>query len=100
MWLRDFLPEEIPEARIMTYGYDSKATAKISFDDLATTLLSTIEKIRTQDVGFNIFSLEPQPLLIFLQTGEKQPIVFICYSLGGIVVKRVCRSFRGLEFEG
>ena len=23
MWLRDFLPREFPNARIMTYGYDS-----------------------------------------------------------------------------
>jgi len=23
MWLRDFLPEHFPNARIMTYGYDS-----------------------------------------------------------------------------
>jgi hypothetical protein len=24
LWLRDFLPKDIPNARIMTYGYDSK----------------------------------------------------------------------------
>lgn len=23
MWLRDFLPEHVPTARVMTYGYDS-----------------------------------------------------------------------------
>lgn len=23
MWLKDFLPEDLPEARIMTFGYDS-----------------------------------------------------------------------------
>jgi hypothetical protein len=24
MWLRDFLPDVLPEAKIMTFGYDSR----------------------------------------------------------------------------
>ena len=28
MWLRDFLPEDVPEARIIVYGYDSRVDDK------------------------------------------------------------------------
>jgi hypothetical protein len=34
MWLRDYLPTEIPGARIVTYGHDSSVRDSRSFQDV------------------------------------------------------------------
>ncbi len=78
LWLRDFLPADIPEARIMTFGYDSavafsKSVAKI--EDKALELLNHLSAKRS----------------LAAHAGPSKPTVFICHSLGGIVVKK--RSF-------
>lgn len=75
LWLRDFLPADIPNARIMTFGYDStiacsKSVAKI--EDKALELLNHLSAKRS-----------PAP-----PGTPSNPIVFICHSLGGIVVKK------------
>jgi len=55
MWLRDFLPESISNARILTYGYDTKlpgsqSTATIL--ELSRKLLESVKTIRSQhEVG-------------------------------------------------
>ena len=74
LWLQDFLPPDIPNGRIMTFGYDStvafsKSVAKI--EDKALELL-------------NHLSAKRSPIA---PGGPSKPIVFICHSLGGIVVK-------------
>ncbi|KAF5573000.1 ankyrin repeat [Fusarium pseudocircinatum] len=72
-WLKDMLPDRLPNARIMSFGYDakvqfSKSTAGISdfveglLCDLISCRKSHEEKIR--------------------------PLIFICHSLGGIVFKQ------------
>lgn len=52
MWLRDFLPETIPNARILTYGYDTKlpgSQSEASIPDLSRRLLESIKTIRSGD---------------------------------------------------
>ena len=51
MWLRDFLPESIPNARILTYGYDTKlpgSQSDVSILELSRKLLESIKTIRSQ----------------------------------------------------
>ena len=51
-WLKDFLPEQVPNARIMSYGYNSMVmfTKSIStYDDFARDLLSRLENKRKSD---------------------------------------------------
>ncbi|KAI5810664.1 Alpha/Beta hydrolase protein, partial [Pyronema omphalodes] len=71
MWLRDFLPHQLTRTRIMTYGYNSNVWDKLStttIPEFALALLSAlVNKRGTKD--------------------RKRPIIFVCHSLGGIVVK-------------
>jgi hypothetical protein len=72
VWLRDFAPGDIPRARFITYGYD---TAVFKSDDgqgvqqLAHTLLDSLAIFRQRT-----------------QT-QQRPLVFVCYSLGGVILK-------------
>ncbi|ETS79015.1 hypothetical protein PFICI_08868 [Pestalotiopsis fici W106-1] len=75
-WLSDVkgLRHDMPSARIMTFGYNSKtyfSRSDADVVDFASELLAAIKAKRT--------TIE-----------EKQrPIVFLCHSLGGIVFKQV-----------
>lgn len=49
MWLRDFLPKDIPEVRTFIFGYDSglkESTSSSSLADYARQLLCAIHNIR------------------------------------------------------
>jgi protein SERAC1 len=73
MWLRDSLPHDLPGARIMLYGYDTKVSGSDSFQDLealATTLRSHL-----------------QILAAWKSESRTVPLIFIAHSLGGLVVK-------------
>lgn len=50
MWLRDFLPDEIPQSRIMTYGYNSNIAGTESVAGIrsyGSSLLNIINDMRT-----------------------------------------------------
>lgn len=68
------LPKDIPNARILTFGYNSKtyfSRSRSTVQDFASELLAAISTQRQSEA-------------------EKQrPIIFICHSLGGLVFKQV-----------
>lgn len=75
-WPRDILPQDFPNARIITYGYDSHFTGSFGttanqcgISDHGQDLLSGLEHIRRAD--------------------PKRPLIFVAHSLGGLVVKEV-----------
>uniref|UniRef100_A0A0B7JWK8 Nephrocystin 3-like N-terminal domain-containing protein n=1 Tax=Bionectria ochroleuca TaxID=29856 RepID=A0A0B7JWK8_BIOOC len=72
VWLRDFLPKDFPNSRILVYGYGSAVTdkdSKISIEGLARSFLDSYKAFR--------------------QTTEttQRPIIFIGHSLGGLLIK-------------
>lgn len=52
MWLRDFLPENITNARILTYGYDSTLLGNhstASIREFSRNFLEALTAARTDD---------------------------------------------------
>ena len=88
-WLEDFLPEQIPNARIMSYGYNSTVQFSKSVADIGTfaeqLLHSLIAKRRSE-------------------SERVRPVIFICHSLGGLVFKQVFQpdpliSYCSIDFQ-
>ncbi|EXK24731.1 hypothetical protein FOMG_18558 [Fusarium oxysporum f. sp. melonis 26406] len=74
VWLRDALPSDIPNARILTYGYDTKLSNSGAFQnltDLGRALQIDLEGIRDPN--------------------QRRSILFIGHSLGGLVIKETVR---------
>ncbi|KAF3764686.1 ankyrin [Cryphonectria parasitica EP155] len=87
LWLRDSLPSYIPEARVMTYGYDSSyvfSNSLMGINDFAKDLLTRL-CIERRDA---------------LETSR--PLFFVCHSLGGIVFKQaiVLSSLEAKDYPG
>jgi hypothetical protein len=73
MWLRDSALDELPKARIYTFGYNSAVAFSrntSSIRDYAAALLEALAAKRRA----------PEH--------RTRPIIFVCHSLGGIVVKQ------------
>ncbi|CZR53779.1 uncharacterized protein PAC_03660 [Phialocephala subalpina] len=73
LWLRDFLPLDLPGSRVMSFGYNAtpafeNTTAGIR--EHARTLLTTLIEIREES------------------NDDNRPLVFIGHSLGGLVIKQ------------
>lgn len=57
MWLRDLLPVDLPDCRVLTYEYDSKwleDPVHVSLRDCARGLLSSVARDRTHRGGDKI----------------------------------------------
>lgn len=52
VWLRDFLPRDIPNARIMLYGYDTKlirSDSRQTIEDMGIMLLNLVASVRADE---------------------------------------------------
>ena len=76
MWLKDFLVEDMPSARIMTFGYDSAVALSKSVGKIEDNALSLLNQLGVE-------RSPPNPAF-----WNKRPIAFVCHSLGGIIVKK------------
>lgn len=59
VWLRDFLPDDIPDVRVLLYGYDTelaKSESKNSIVDLAKSLLELVKIFRDETEVKTLFS--------------------------------------------
>jgi ankyrin repeat domain-containing protein 50 len=82
-WPEDFLPSDFKNARIATYGYDSKITHwfggpanQNTIFDHGETLLNDLKRFRRSSNN----TLE-------------RPIIFIVHSLGRLILKEISKPF-------
>ncbi|RYP32296.1 hypothetical protein DL767_005271 [Monosporascus sp. MG133] len=81
-WPRDLLPTTVPNARVMTYGYDihirhwaGPPVCRHTVRDIAWDFLVALEAVRRAEPA--------------------RPLLFVVHSLGGIVVKELLRRSSG-----
>lgn len=72
MWLRDALPYNLPGARILTYGFDTRLAGSQSFQNLEDAAL-----IFRRSLGVALGNRPPD-----------RPLIFLAHSLGGLVLKQ------------
>ncbi|KAL4897102.1 hypothetical protein BDV59DRAFT_198528 [Aspergillus ambiguus] len=86
-WPTDLLPEVLPSVRIITYGYNANVSSfsdSVSTDHIhnhAETLASSLAANRS------------------LKNCSDRPIIFVCHSLGGLVVKRALSYSKNIQNE-
>ncbi|EFQ30905.1 uncharacterized protein GLRG_06049 [Colletotrichum graminicola M1.001] len=72
VWLRDFLPKDVPNIRVLIYGYDTTlpgSRSKQSIEDLGGILVERLVAFRARDGT------------------TRRPLIFIGHSLGGLLIK-------------
>lgn len=81
-WPRDLLPTTVPNAQVLTYGYDTnirhwagQPVSHITVQDIAWDFLIALNAIR--------------------EANPTRPLLFVAHSLGGIVVKELLRRSSG-----
>lgn len=73
-WPQDLLPQECPEARILTWGYDTKVSKFGGGPSNKNTVFSHAKDL--------LFALART-------TVSERPLIFVAHSFGGIVVKEM-----------
>jgi hypothetical protein len=83
-WPRDLVPVTLPNARVLTYGYDTNIRHR--FD-------TPISKSTVYDIGTDLLvSLEAER-----RSQPSRPLIFVAHSLGGIIVKEAIRRSHGFQ---
>ena len=81
-WPEDLLPIDFPDARVMTYGYDSHISRFFGGPANQNNIMSHGENLLHRLVGRRSIT-----------NGRR--IIFVVHSLGGIVLKEALRRSRG-----
>ncbi|KAK5191514.1 hypothetical protein LTR92_008687 [Exophiala xenobiotica] len=81
-WPTDILPRTAPNARVLTYGYDTNVRHLLDSPVSQNTVYDTARDLMT--------SLEAAR-----RSHPSRPLLFIAHSLGGIVVKEMLRQSWG-----
>ncbi|CCA74747.1 hypothetical protein PIIN_08705, partial [Serendipita indica DSM 11827] len=86
-WLRDLLPSDLPNVRILSYGYDADTRSH--------------ECVSTQTISRHADGLA-NALARIRKDAPRRPIIFIAHNIGGIILKRalvICHN-QSLESKG
>lgn len=81
MWLRDYLPKDAPNARILTYGYPSKLEASTSISILQDYTNAFVHRLIDIRVSAQC---------------ESRPIIFIGHSLGCLIIKKALTNLENM----
>jgi hypothetical protein len=97
MWLNDFLPSYIRNARIMTFGYrlEGEGVLAAEIRDKAINLLDELCNERRSDnvSGLHNHWMHGWALGEILKTFQGRSLVFIGHNIGGTIIKQVRAAF-------
>ena len=82
-WLRDFLPTQAPQLRIISWGYNSQVLGSTSMGNITTFAQSLLVDLKA---------------CRGTQALAKRPLIFVCHSLGGLVFKSESMYFHILSW--
>jgi hypothetical protein len=75
-WLRDFLPQQIPDARIMTFGYNAAAAFGQSTSDVIDHAKSLLGSLVDKREGLGVpvtYSLQDTVQELTVRPGQRSP---------------------------
>ncbi|KAF2647561.1 TPR-like protein [Lophiostoma macrostomum CBS 122681] len=76
LWLRDLLPEKVPDVRVLNYSY--RVGALVTLGD------ETTDSIHTHAINLVAELYADRQL----DDASERPIIFICHGFGGLLAKR------------
>ncbi|KAL8856323.1 MAG: hypothetical protein Q9178_007087 [Gyalolechia marmorata] len=79
MWLQDYLPRDVPNARVMIYGYDASLEGK------ARNILLNL----TQEFMYRISEMRSSAQC------ESRPVILIGHDLGCLIIKKTLVDING-----
>ena len=82
MWLRDYIPKDVPNTRVLTYGYPSKLQASTSVSILQDHTNTFVHRLIDMRESAQC---------------ESRPIIFVGHSLGCLIIKK---ALTGVENMG
>ena len=90
MWLRDTLPKDLPNLRVLLYGFDSGLNGSESILNVSTIAETFIGHLRGLRSKLQVSGIDCNEFvfLTWYQTVPR-PLVIIAHSLGGLVAKQV-----------
>jgi len=94
MWLKDFLPKDVKNIRIMTYGYDCTIVGSEQSDarmtDYRRNFIEQLETSRTSAKVVRIYLfMDGKMFADTVDAYQNRPIVFLGHGLGGILILQV-----------
>jgi len=71
LWLKDFLPDQIPQARIFLFSYNANPAFSSGSEGVYQQANNLLVKLNVER-----------------DEAPDRPLIFVCHSLGGLIVKR------------
>lgn len=84
LWLQDLLPGELPNVRVLTYGYDANTRSR--------------KGVSTETIYLHGVALL-RDLSAVREDASRRPIIFVAHSLGGIILKQAINICHTQPFD-